>query len=83
MPENYCFSPGETPSDSVCVTATAGECYDVWGVLSSTTQTGISEEGCGRDLAEARSRAIAELALSVSLTTEEEQAVGHCLFEVD
>jgi hypothetical protein len=81
-PDNTCGSPGSLPSNSVCMTAESRECYDVWGMLSWTTQSGISEQGCGESRDEARTRAIILLSQSVSLTTQDNPQEGYCLWEV-
>jgi hypothetical protein len=80
----YCLAPGpQGPSNSVCATATVGECYDDAGTLYQSNITGTTEEGCGASRDEARTQAVLELSLSVPLTTVEEHAPQHCLYDVE
>jgi hypothetical protein len=81
QPGNFCFSPGLPPSNAVCTVAIADQCYDVFsGELVTNSKTGTTAQGCGENIDVARLRAGASLALDVSLTDEDEQEKGSCLY---
>jgi hypothetical protein len=78
--DDYCLSVPIPSPDAFCTSAVTGECYDVWDMLSVTSQTGITETACGQTLEQARARALFLLAQSVSLTTLDNPGNNSCLY---